>query len=225
MDVREAVLTRRSTRAFLDKPVQREALERVLETALRAPSGGNLQPWHIHVLTGEPLDRLRSVVLNRLNEGAGGDAPDYAVYPPKLSAPYRDRRFRLGEQLYGALNIPRENKTDRLRWFARNYELFGAPVGLFCYVDRQMGAAQWSDLGMFLQTLMLLLEEEGLASCAQEAWSIYHRSVAEVIKPPDEHMLFCGMAIGYADTADPANAFMAERAPLSEIVQFDGFTP
>ncbi|KOU59827.1 NADH dehydrogenase [Streptomyces sp. MMG1533] len=224
MDVREAVMKRRSIRGFLDTPVSRATLERVLDTACRAPSGGNLQPWRPYLLTGSVLDQLKNLMAERLATGPAPDEPEYPIYPPGLTSPYRDRRFALGEQLYSALAVPREDKAGRQRQFARNYQLFGAPVGLFCYVDRQMGAAQWSDLGMYLQTVMLLLTAEGLACCPQEAWSIHHRTVAEIIQPPEELMLFCGMAIGYEDPDHPANNWRSERAPFAEVATFQGWS-
>ncbi|WP_329445658.1 nitroreductase [Streptomyces canus] len=223
MDVREAVMTRRSVRGFLDTPVSRHTLEQVLEVACRAPSGGNLQPWRLYALTGNALDQLKDSTAARLAAGSPPDEPEYTIYPPELTAPYRDRRFHCGEQLYSAIGVPREDKQGRRRQFARNFQLFGAPVGLFCYIDRQMGAAQWADLGMYLQNVMLLLTAEGLASCPQEAWSLHHRTVAEIVKPPQELMLFCGMAIGYEDPAHPANNLHTERAPLAEVATFQGW--
>ncbi|TQM11390.1 nitroreductase [Pseudonocardia kunmingensis] len=223
MDVRDAVASRRSVRGFLDRPVDRAVLSRVLDAAGRAPSGGNLQPWRLYALTGGPLAVLKKLMVERVESGDGGDEREYAIYPPALTSPYRERRFRSGEQLYTALGISREDKAARRRWFARNYAFFGAPVGMFCYIDRRMGAAQWADLGMYLQTIMLLLRAEGLASCPQEAWSVHHRTVAEVVGAPAELMLFCGMAVGWEDVGNPANAVRIERAPLDEIVDFVGW--
>jgi nitroreductase len=223
VDVREAVLGRSSVRAFLDRPVERTLLEDLLEVASRAPSGGNLQPWRLFVLTGTPLEKLKACVADRIDAGEGPDVPEYAVYPPKLWSPYRERRYRNGEQLYAALEIPRENRDARLTQFARNFQFFGAPVGLFCYIDRKMGAPQWADLGMYLQSLMLLLHAEGLATCPQEAWSSYHRLVAEIVEPPAEMMLFCGMAIGYPDPEHKVNIWRSERAPVAEIADFRGW--
>lgn len=223
MKVSEAVRNRRSVRGFLDTPVDRAVIEQVLETASRAPSGGNLQPWRIVALAGSPLQELKKLMAERIESGGGSDESLYPIYPSHVSSPYRDYRFRNGEQLYGAVGIPREDKAARLKWFARNYEFFGAPVGLFCYVDKQMGSAQWSDLGMYLQSVMLLLQEQGLASCPQESWSRYHRTVAKTVGPPDEWMLFCGMAVGYEDPDEPANALRTERAPLAEFVTFLGW--
>lgn len=224
MDVYQAVDQRSSVRAFADREVDHAVIERVLRAASRAPSGGNLQPWKLYVLTGEPLATVKSLVGQRVAERGAPDAPEFPIYPAALSSPYRERRYACGEQLYAALQIPREDKAGRLRQFAHNFDFFGAPVGAFCYIDRQMGSAQWSDLGMYLQTVMLLLEAEGLSSCSQEAWSVYHRSVAEVVGSPDELMLFCGMAIGYRDPDHPVNTMRMERAPLEETVTLLGWS-
>jgi nitroreductase len=223
MDVYQAVDRRASVRAFTDREVGREVIDRVLRAASRAPSGGNLQPWKLYMLTGEPLATVKRLVGERVAGRDAPDVPEYPIYPHPLTSPYRDRRFSCGELLYSALQIPREDKGGRLRQFAHNFEFFGAPVGAFCYIDRQMGPPQWSDVGMYLQTVMLLLEAEGLSSCAQEAWSMYHRTIAEVVAPPDELMLFCGMAIGYRDPDHPANRLRMERAPLDETVTLIGW--
>lgn len=218
MNVSEAVQTRRSIRAFLPDPIPLELLREVLETAARAPSGGNLQPWRIHLLAGDAMQRFRERMKQRQELG-GFDPIEYAIYPPNLHEPYRSQRFRVGEALYATLGIERADKEGRLRQFARNYDFFGAPVGLFCFVDRRMGPPQWSDLGMYLQTLMLLLCERGVASCAQEAWSVFGATVGEFVAAPAEQMLFCGMAIGYADADAPINRLVAERAPLAAFAQ------
>jgi nitroreductase len=124
--------------------------------------------------------------------------------------------------MYAAMGIPREDKAKRLQWFARNYQFFGAPMALFCTVDRRMGPPQWSDLGMFLQSVMLLLREEGLDSCAQECWSVYPRTIGRFIGIPEERMLFCGMSIGHANLEHPVNRFTSARAPLADFARFHG---
>ncbi|MFC9550366.1 nitroreductase [Rhodococcus sp. NPDC056960] len=220
MNVYDAVRSRRSVRQFTHRPVDRAVLERVLDAATRAPSGGNVQPWHTYVVSGASRDRLVEKVAARLAAGDAGDVPQYPIYPEGLKSPYRERRFAAGEQLYAALGIAREDRGARRNRFSRNWEFFGAPVGLFCYVDRDMGSAQWADLGMYLQTIMLLLRAEGLASCAQEAWSVYHETVDETVQPSDGLMLFCGMAIGYADTDAADSGLIIDRAPLAETVRF-----
>lgn len=222
MNVTEAVRSRRSVRAFLDTPVPGNVLREVVELAARAPSGGNLQPWKLYVVGGEVLARIRALVAERQRRADPDERPEYAIYPPNLWEPHRTTRFEVGEQLYGALGIPREDKLGRLQQFARNFEFFGAPAALFCYIDRRMGPPQWSDLGMVLQTLMLLLRERGLDSCAQECWSIYPKTVGSVLQPPEELMLFCGMAIGYADETAPVNGFRSKRLALDAFAQFLG---
>ncbi|MFC8666621.1 nitroreductase [Streptomyces sp. NPDC057199] len=218
MDVYEAVTSRRAVRGFTDRHVPGEVLERVLSAAARAPSASNLQPWHAFVLTGGPLAELKKRAGERLAAGDPWDEPEYEMYPPALKSPYRERRSAFGEQRYGALGIPREDLEARQRAAAANWECFGAPAALFCYIDRDLGPAQWSDVGMFLQTVMLLLRAEGLHSCTQMAWAKYHRTVAEVLAPPDELILFCGMSIGFEDTT--LGYTRTGRAPLDETVVF-----
>ena len=218
--VTDAVVKRRSCRSFTDKPVDDAILKSILETALRSPSGGNLQPWHLYVLTGDKLADLKAQMPNVAQSNPMGEEGAYDIYPKGLKDPYRSRRFKVGEDLYGALGIAREDKFSRLMWLANNFQFFGAPVGLFCFVDRDMGPPQWSDLGMILQTIMLLAAEAGLETCAQEAWSMYHRTIQETVGAPEGQMLFCGMAIGYGDEKAPANGFSAERAPLDEVITF-----
>ncbi len=222
MDVYEAVASRHSIRAYLDRPVPPDTIRRVLTAAARAPSGGNLQPWHIDVVGGAELARLKAIMRTRVVEAPGGEEKDYDVYPKELVAPYRDYRFQVGEDMYGLLGIPREDKAARLGWFARNYQFFDAPMALFCTVDRRMGKPQWSDLGMYLQTVMLLLRAEGLDSCAQECWSTYPQTITAFLGTPAERMLFTGMAIGYADPQHPINRLVTRRAPLDDFATFRG---
>jgi nitroreductase len=223
MNVSEAAKTRKSMRAFLDKPVPADVVREVLETAARAPSGGNLQPWRLYALAGEPLARFREKMRARFAANPSPDPLEYHVYPNDLWEPHRTWRHRVGEQMYALLGIPREDKAARLRWFSNNYDFFGAPMAIFCYIDKRMGPPQWSDLGMYLQTVMLLLREHGLDSCPQECWSIYNASVGSFVNAPAELMLFCGMAIGYADPSAAVNKLETERASLDEFTTFMGF--
>ncbi len=221
--VSNAIASRRSVRAFLDKPVDPQLIRDILAKAARAPSGGNLQPWHVHLLGGAPMVEFKAIMAKRIMEMPGGELPlDYDIYPKNLTAPYRDYRFKVGEDMYATLGIARDNKIGRLMWFASNYQFFGAPLGLFCYVDRQMGPPQWSDLGMYLQTVMLLLREAGLDSCAQECWAMFHGTVRAFLSPPDNHMLFTGMAIGWKDPDTPVNQLVSERAVLDAFASFVG---
>jgi len=215
MDVSTAVDKRKSVRAFLDRPVDDQLIADLLEKAARAPSGGNVQPWRIYVVNGAVAERFKAFVAGRDLE-----RPAYDIYPRELGEPYRTSRWELGEQMYASIGIPREDKPARLRHVARNYELFGAPAAVFCFVDRQMGPPQWSDLGMFLQTFMLLAEEAGLGTCAQESWAMREQAVTEFVGAPDELRIFCAIAVGYEDTAHPINNFRSPRLALADWATF-----
>lgn len=194
-------------------------MQDLLERAGRAPSGGNLQPWRVHALAGEPLRALVDAVRS-----VGPDPqPGYSIYPENLWEPYRTRRFACGEALYAALSIPREDKAGRLAQLARNQEFFGAPVGVFLLIDRDMGPPQWADLGIYLQTLMLLAVEQGLDTCAQEFWALHAATVEARLEAPAEQRLFCGLALGYRDDAAPVNAMRITRAPFEEWGKLHGF--
>jgi nitroreductase len=220
VSVSAAVERRRSIRTFLPSPIESTLIAEVLTKAMRAPSGGNLQPWRLYVLNGPSMSRFRDLMAKRTAENPMGEPPEYSVYPPSLKEPYRTRRFSVGEAMYEKLGIPRSDKLGRLRWFRNNDRFFGAPAGLFCFVDRIMGPPQWSDLGMYLQTAMLLFQERGLDSCPQEAWSRWPRTVSEFVGAPDELMLFCGVAIGRADPNAPVNSLLTERADPQEVMTF-----
>jgi nitroreductase len=218
MDVYEAVTSRRSVRGFTDQPVPRAVLERVLSAAAWAPSGSNLQPWRVYVVTGAALARLTTQAVARVAAGEPWDAREFEMYPKTLASPYRERRAAFGKDRYGALGIARQDWEARQRAAIENWSCFGAPAALFCYIDRHLGRPQWADLGMYLQTVMLLLRAEGLHSCPQMAWSQVHTTVAAIVSPPPELMLFCGMSIGYEDAA--VGWVRNARVPLHEAVTF-----
>ena len=220
MKVSDALASRKSVRAFTDAPVDPAVIRRVLTTASRAASGGNLQPWHVDVVGGAELDALKAIMRDRLAKGP--ETPEYAIYPEVLGDAYKARRFAVGEAMYAAIGVPREDKAGRMRWFMRNFQFFDAPLALFTTVARTMGPPQWSDLGMFLQSVMLLLREEGLDSCAQECWAIYPETIRNFLGTPPERMLFCGMAIGHRDPDAAVNALVTDRAPLAEFATFRG---
>ena len=224
MKVTEAVASRMSCRAFLDTPVPGDTLRAILDAARRTPSGGNLQSWWVYALAGEPLAQFKSAVRAQVATNPRGDGThEYDIYPPGLGEPYRTRRFKAGEDLYATLGIPREDKVARLLQLARNYDFFGAPVGLFFYVDRSLGPPQWSDVGMYMQTVMLLAREHGLHTCPQEIWSLVQGTVGRFLDVPPNLMLFSGMALGHADPAHPINTLRTERAALEEFAILRGF--
>ncbi|WP_066650813.1 MULTISPECIES: nitroreductase [Sphingomonas] len=215
MDVSDAVAARRSVRGFKADPVPPALIERLALAAARAPSGGNLQPWHIDIVTGDAMARLKALMAEKLAAGTL-EAAQYDIYPRALSGAYKDRRFQVGMALYGAMGIERGDTEARQREFRRNFDFFGAPAALFCTVDRMMGPPQWSDLGMYLQSFMLLAVEAGLATCAQECWAIYPETVDAFLGTPPERMLFCGMAVGYEDETAAANSLRTIRADGAE---------
>jgi len=223
MDVRDAVASRFSCRAFLSTTVPLATLRDILDRAARAPSGGNLQPWRVHALTGEPLVAIKARIRPHAPTNPRGEGAEYAVYPEPLKEPYRSRRSEVGALLYRAVGIPRDDQPARYRQYARNFEFFDAPVGLFISIDRSMGPPQWSDLGMFIQTIMLLVRAHGLHSCGIEAWTHWHRTVAAFLELPAEHILFCGIAIGHADPAAPINGWRSSRVSVDEFARFLGF--
>jgi nitroreductase len=219
----QAVMGRRSVRAFLDRPVARETIAEILEVARFAPSGGNLQPWHVDVVAGAPLAALKARIRAVLADNPAGEGTEFPVYPPALGEPWRSRRSASGEQLYAAIGIPRGDRPARLAQFARNFDLFGAPVGLFFSIERGFGPPQWAHLGMFIQTIMLLAGARGLATCPQEAWALVHKSVGGFLQLPEARIFYCGMALGYADESHPINQWRTDREPLEAFATFSGF--
>ncbi|MFZ8974507.1 MAG: nitroreductase [Pseudomonadales bacterium] len=216
MEFSEVVNRRTSIRAFTDQPVGNTQIRDLLALAARAPSGGNVQPWKIYVLNGDTMTRFKRQVQNDQRR----ETPEYAIYPESLKEPYRSARFEVGEMMYKLLDIPRDDRGARLARLAENYQFFGAPAALFCFVDRQMGPPQWSDLGMFLQTFLLAATDAGLATCAQEAWATKPQTVAEFVKAPEDLMLFCGVAIGHPQSDAPVNTLISHRFSVDEFATF-----
>ena len=216
MDVTEAVDSRKSIRAFLDKAVDDSLIKELLEKSSRAASGGNLQPWKIYVINGKTMNSFHKFQ----SEWTEPETPAYAIYPENLKEPYTTSRYEVADDMYSLLGIEREDKEARFKQVLKNYEFFGAPAAFFCFVDRQMGRPQWSDLGMFLQTFMLLAREAGLDTCPQEAWAMKQESVTAFVEAPDELMLFCGMAIGYQDESEKVNELRTSRRPIEDWTVF-----
>ena len=224
MDVREAVASRYSCRAFLPDPVPEEIVREIVERAARAPSGGNVQPWRVEVIAGARVEALKALLAPRMGELPKGEGTEYPIFPPDMKEPFRTRRFAVGELLYRSLGVAREDRPARLRQYARNFEFFGAPVGLFFAIDRSLDVAQWSDLGGYVQTVMLLARAYGLHTCPQEAWASWHKTASVFLDLPPEWMLFCGMALGYGDPDAPINSWRSPREPLESFARFSGFS-
>ena len=217
--VSKAVKSRITARAFLDRPVPPEVLRKIFEKARRAPSGGNLQPWNVHVMTGKPLNAFRSEVIGKLMKGeTEGDT--FPPYPSPLWEPMRTWRYKLGEDMYKLLGIPKDDKPARMMQVGQNFNFFGAPVGILITGDKRLEVPQYYDIGIYLQTLMLLAREQGLHTAPQGAWRAFPESVKKHTEHPDEQHILVGMSMGYADPDAPVNDLVADRAELHELVKF-----
>jgi nitroreductase len=223
MDVFDAVASRYSCRAFLSTAVPEATVRDILERAARTPSGGNLQPWRVHALAGDKLEALKASVRARPELLPRGEGAEYDIYPRELKEPYEGRRRQVGAALYRSIGVTREDRPGRYRQYSRNFEFYGAPVALLFCIDRSMGPPQWSDLGMYIMTVMLLARERGLHSCGLEAWTHWHRTVYSLLNIPPEHMLFAGLALGFADEAAPINGWRSPREPIDAFATFSGF--
>jgi nitroreductase len=208
MDVFEAVNSRIACRRFLDAPVDPNIVRDLIARASRAASNDNLQPWNVHAITGEPLEEIKRQATEVLEKHDWRTMEtEYPALPEKMWEPYRSRSLRFGQELYGALGTVREDHVGRNEQIKRNYQFFGAPVGLFITIDRGLGLGQWADLGGFINVLALLARGHGLDTCPQVAWIRMYKIVGALLKIPPDQMLFCGMGIGYGDRSHPVNSF------------------
>ncbi|MCP3728578.1 nitroreductase [Paraburkholderia sp. CNPSo 3272] len=217
-----ALVTRRSVRAFLPTPVPREQIEAILDVARFSATGVNIQPWHVHVVTGAMKSRL-SAAIHEINDdpgrSSGLDEP-YDYYPREWIAPYVDRRRAVGWNLYGLLGIEKGDKERMHVQHGRNYSFFDAPVGLFFTVDRVMREGSLLDTGMFLQSVMIAARARGLDTCPQAAFNKFHRAIAHELSIPDSQMLVCGMSLGYADHSCIENTLVTARSPVRDFTTF-----
>jgi nitroreductase len=218
-DVDRAIAGRRSLRAFKPDPVPRELVAHILRVAARAPSGTNMQPWRVHVCSGETRARLSTAVL------AAHDAPEgheqaYRYYPGEFFEPYLARRRKVGWDLYGLLGIGRGDKARMHAQHARNFTFFDAPIGLIFTIDSRLEIGSWLDHGMFLENVMIAARGHGLDTCPQAAFARFHRAIRTVLPLADTDTVVCGMALGYADPDAPENQLVTERADLDDFAAF-----
>jgi nitroreductase len=220
--VDHAMASRRSVRAFLPAPVPRATVEEILAIASRAPSGTNIQPWKVHVVTGAAKERLTADLLRAHDDPAAGakHTEEYDYYPREWVPPYVERRRKIGWDLYGLLGITKGDKARMHAQHGRNFAFFGAPVGLFFTVDRILGRGSLLDCGMFLQSVMLAARARGLDTCPQAAFTPFHRIVRAHLGIPETELLLCGMSLGHSDPSRPENALRTEREPVSAFTRF-----
>ncbi|MBA5686509.1 nitroreductase [Rugamonas apoptosis] len=217
-----AITSRRSIRAYLPKAVSRTDIEQLLQVAARAPSGTNTQPWKVYVLTGERKHALSAAILAAHNDPSLSrqHTEEYAYYPREWVSPFIERRRKVGWDLYALLGLTRENKAGMAAQHGRNYEFFGAPVGLIFTIDRVMEQGSWLDYGMFLQNIMVAARGRGLDTCPQAAFTQYHKIIQSMLSIPDKETVVCGMSLGYADMDKVENSLVTERMPVAEFVKF-----
>jgi nitroreductase len=221
--VTEALQRRISVRSFLPTPVPKATVHDILERARWSPSGGNMQPWTVIAVAGAEREAVIELAQRAQAEGQPSEEGDDPVYPPNLWEPYRSRRFKVGEDLYAMLQIPRGDRPRRLAQFARNLRFFDAPVALFLVIDRRMGRGQWAHLGMFMQSIALAAVEAGLGTCMQEAWAPLRRTLASHFALPEHEMIYCAIALGFADPDAAVNRLRSERVAVGEFATFRGF--
>lgn len=221
MDVKQALIERKSTRAFLDKPVSVETINSILNAARHAPSGANTQPWQVAVVTGDRKKQLQQAIEQAHR---GGEKPkmDYQYYPVNWVDPYKGRRVACGIQLYKALGIGREDKQARMDQWAANYRAFDAPVMLLFFIDPVMEKGSYLDYGMFIQSIMLAAVEDGLATCPQAALGEYPQIVKQTLGYSEESILICGMAMGYEDTDARVNSYRTPREEVGAFTKYFG---
>ncbi len=222
LSVYEAITSRRSVRAFKSDPVPRETVAHILEVASRAPSGTNIQPWHVHVLTGDALTSLSDAVLDAYWNEPQEHENDRQHYLEKMREPYLARRRKIGWALYGLLGIKKGEREKTREFHSRNYKFFNAPVGMIFTIDRDMGWMSWLDYGMFIQNICIAARGQDLHTCPQAAWGSYHDVVEKHLDLPAEQLVHCGMSLGYEDTTAEVNELETVREPLDAFVTFHG---
>ncbi|EJF81824.1 nitroreductase [Bartonella doshiae] len=219
LDIFQSILSRKSVRAFSDQPVPQETIKEILKFAARAPSGTNLQPWQVIVLTGKILQQIGEELSQLALSGVKGER-EYHYYPRQWREPYLSRRRKVGLDLYKSLGIQKGEQEKILYQKARNFLFFGAPVGLLFTMDHDMEIGSWLDLGMFMQTIMLAARGFGLDTCPQAAFADYHKQIRTLLSVPSDRCIICGMALGYRDVNAPENNFETEREPIENFVRF-----
>jgi len=215
-----AITSRRSIRKFLQKPVAREVIEKILDVSARAPSGTNMQPWRVYVVAGKTMADLSSDILKAHKNHRNEHKSEYSYYPDSFPEPYKSRRKKVGIDLYGLLGIEKGAVAKMQAQHGRNYLFFDAPVGLIFTIDRALKIGSWLDYGMFLQNIMIAARARGLDTCPQAAFAQYHRIIKGRLEIADEQIVVCGMSLGFVDSAAVENQLETERESLDGFARF-----
>ena len=219
MNIKEAIEKRFSVRAFTKEVPDIETIKAILKTAGTAPSGGNIQPWKVYVLSENAKNELSKKTLYNFDNGVQEDI-EYDIYPKPLADEYKKRRYECGADMYNALAIGKDDLDSRFKQIRENYSFFGAPLGMIITIDKSFGKNGWGHVGMFLENLWLSAIDNGLGICLQESWSIYPKTVKEFTKHPDNEIVWCGVAVGYEDSSNPINQYRTKREDLDSFVKF-----
>ncbi len=221
--VDEAITSRKSVRAFLSTPVERSTVEQLLAVASRSPSGSNIQPWRVRVVAGEVKDRLTRAILDAVaRDGFKPYQREWNYYPVNWREPFLGRRRKIGWDMYGLLGVGKGDREATHQARLRNYEFFGAPIGMIFTLDEDLEIGSWLDLGIFLDAVMVAARGRGLDTCPQAAFADFHRIIRPLLNIPEKEIIVCGMALGHIDSEAPVNALVTERAPISDFVTFEG---
>jgi nitroreductase len=221
--VDEAIRTRKSVRSFLPTPVERSTVEELLAVSSRAPSGSNIQPWRVRVIAGEVRERLTQAILDAIaRDGFNPYQREWNYYPVQWREPFLGRRRKIGWDMYGLLGVGKGDHEGTHQARLRNYEFFGAPVGMIFTLDEDLEIGSWLDLGIFLGAIMIAARGRGLDTCPQAAFADFHRIIRPMLGIPNNEIIVCGVALGHIDPAAPVNALVTERAPIADFVNFDG---
>ncbi len=213
------IIQRRSVRAFLADSVSIKDINEILTVAARAPSGTNIQPWKVYIVTNQKIAEISKAIISSGIKPERAVWDDYRYYPSRFVEPYLARRRALGAALYKLLGIEKREVARMRAHFNRNFDFFGAPIGLFISIDRRLEVGSWLDLGMFIQNVLLVAQGRGLATCPQAAFAPFHKQIRGLIGMPDEEILVCGIGVGYEDREKPENSLRTDRAPLDDWVK------
>tara|TARA_B100001939_G_scaffold285449_1_gene255275 strand:- start:511 stop:1182 length:672 start_codon:yes stop_codon:yes gene_type:complete len=223
MNIEEAIKTRRSVRAFTDQEVPENVVKKIFELAIRAPSGTNTQPWHAYTCAGTIREKIITDVSKLFDAGLADKYEDYEYYPPEWKDIHKERRRKIGWDLYGLLGIKKGDRVRTAIQAKRNFCFFDAPVGIFFTTDAYLARGSWSDVGLFMQTFMLAARAEGLHTCPQAAWITFQGPIFKHLQIPSDQVIVSGMALGYEDTNAVENTLESEREPVDQVVKFYGF--
>jgi nitroreductase len=221
--VDEAIASRKSVRAFLPTPVDRATVETLLQLASRAASGSNIQPWRVRVVAGEVKERLTRAILEAVaRDGFEPYRREWNYYPVNWREPFLSRRRKIGWDMYSLLGVAKGDFEGTHRARLRNYEFFGAPVGMIFTLDEVLEIGSWLDLGIYLGTLMIAARGHGLHTCPQAAFADFHKIIRPILNIPEQEVIICGVALGHIDPDAPINQLQTVRAPLADFASFDG---